>query len=244
MLLLLSEVRKKLLAIWLIFSALLLFFFFFEFNVGKYEGLETAAWLWIFTQILPGLLILLAATFYKTNMGKAILKWAFWAVDGLVAFFLVFVLVSLAGISSGSSGKSLAEGFAESYRFLLPLQILVVGLLAVLFFKKDSIFQPNENILRGHAEKQLADAKSAGQIDRSRALEFFVAAEMPEMLDFLEEKMKAKNAATDRLNDLFLLKNQLKTLRRETDLGTSDERDSRKEYNRICLAALGLVNEI
>lgn len=244
MLLLLTEVRKKLLALWLVFAVLLLLFFLLQFLNGKYADIESTAWTWVFAQLLPGLGVLLVATLLNLNAGKAILRWAFWGIAGLTGLFLVFVLVSLVGISGGSAGQSLAAGFADSYQYLLPLQGLVLAVFGLLFFKKGSIFQPNENILRGHAGQQLAKAQASGQLDRQRALELFAAGDLPAMLDFLEQKLPENNRAANRSNDLILLKNQLATLRRQSDLGIADSKDTNREYNRICVAALGLAELI
>ncbi|MFN4256478.1 MAG: hypothetical protein ACK4Q5_15865 [Saprospiraceae bacterium] len=244
MLLLLSDVRKKLLALWLGFTALLLLFFLLQFLNGKYADIEGVAWTWVFAQLLPGLGVLWAATLLNLNAGKAILRWAFWGIAGLAGLFLVFVLVSLVGISGGSAGLSLTEGFEDSYRYLLPLQGLVLAVFGLLFFKKESIFQPNANILRDHVGQQLAKAQAAGQHDRQHALELCAAGDLPAMLDFLEQKLTENKPAANRLNDLILLKNQLANLRRQSDLGLADPKDTNREFNRVCVAALGLVELI
>lgn len=244
MLVLISEARKKLLLLWLIFTALLLVFFLLQFLNGKYAGMETAAWSWIFVQVLPGLGLLLAASLLNLNRGKIIVRWAIWAILGLAGLFLLAVLVSLVGISGGSSGKNLSEAFADSYFFLGVLQAVVLAALGVLFFKKESIFPPKKEQLLGHAQTLLDAAQKSGELDRSRALELFFSDDLPAMLDFLEEKLRAKNSKHGRLNDLFLLKNQLTRVRRDAGLGVSSEADSSLNYNRICLTALELVTEV
>jgi len=241
---LLSEVRKKLLLIWLSFSALLLIFFLLQILNGKYAGMENIAWGWIFAQLLPGLVLLLAATLLHLNRGKYLLYWVSWAIAGLSAFYLFFVLVSLAGISGGSAGQSLEEGFVGSYRYLLPLQVLVLAAFSVLFFKKESLFQPNEAKMRDHAQALLAKSTSAENSDRRAALEFFVAADLPAMLDYLEQKIRAKIPPDKIPPDVLMLKNKLTEYQKNIlfDLISRDE--ARKEYAHICYAALGLVGEI
>ncbi len=169
--LLLTDVRKKLLALWLIFSSMLLLFFLLQVLNGKYADLESSAWIWIFIQLLPGLGLLLSATLLHSNRGKAILRGAFWAITGLTTLFLLFVLTSLAGISSGSAGQSLSKGFAGSYRYLLPMQGFVLTVFAVLFFKKESLFVPDEKAGRPLL-RLLAKANS---LDRQRVNDLFVA---------------------------------------------------------------------
>ncbi|MBK6995299.1 MAG: hypothetical protein IPH31_10350 [Lewinellaceae bacterium] len=211
---------------------------------GKYADLESSAWIWIFIQLLPGLGLLLSATLLHSNRGKAILRGAFWAITGLTTLFLLFVLTSLAGISSGSAGQSLSKGFAGSYRYLLPMQGFVLTVFAVLFFKKESLFVPDEKALVGLAQDLLAKAKVAGAIDRQRVIDLFVAADMPAMLDLLEMKIRAKQSAQHRLNEVLLLKNSIAHLRRHADYGITDDRETRREHNRICLAALELTEEV
>lgn len=242
--LLLSDLRKKILLLWLLLSAVLLLFFLFQAQNGKYAGLESAAWTWIFVQLLPGLTLLLAATLFRFNQGKVVLKWVFWTISGLSVLFLLFVIFTLLSVSGGAAGLSLEEGFARSYRYLLPLQGLLLAVFAVLFFKKDSLFQPGEGVLRSHAQQLLDQAKTAGSLDRQRALELFVAADMPAMLDFIEEKMRAKSPAHTSFNEVLLLKNNLVVLRKNTDMGRLSAEESRREYQRICVAAMGLVEEL
>jgi len=242
--LLLTNVRKKLLALWLIFSAVLLLFFLLQVLNGKYEGMESRAWIWIFVQLLPGLTLLLIATLLHLNRGKAILHGVFWAITGLTALFLLFVLVSLAGISGGQAGQSLEYGLMGSYRYLLPMQGLVLAVFGVLFFKKESLFIPDKESLGGLAQELLSKAKETGAIDRQRAIDLFVAADMPGMLDFLEIKIREKESDQNRLNEVFLLKNNLAHLRRHANYGVTDDRETRREYNRICLAALELAGGI
>ncbi len=242
--LLLTDVRKKLLAIWLSFSALLLIFFLLQALSGKYAGIESVAWIWIFVQLMPGLALLLAVTLFQLKRGKAILRWVFWAVAGLMVLFLLFVLVSLAGISGGAGGQSLRDGFTGSYRYLLPMQGLVLAVLGLLFFKKERLFLPDEKLLRGHAQELLSKAAETGSLDRQRAIDLFVAADMPGMLDFLAEKIGVRGNADYRLNEVLMLKNRLAILQREAGLGIADDRETRLEYNKICLAALELTQEL
>jgi len=242
--LLITNVRKKLLTLWLIFSAMLLLFFLLQVLNGKYAGMESTAWVWIFVQLLPGLVLLLTATLLHSNRGKAILRGAFWAIAGLTTLFLLFVLVSLAGISGGQAGQSLSEGFAGSYRYLLPLQGLVLAVFGILFFKKENLFLPDEKALGGLAQDIMAKAKETGAIDRQRAIDLFVAADVPAMLDFLETKIRAKEHAQSSLNQVLLLKNNLAHLHRHANYGVTDDRETKREYNRICLAALELTGEI
>lgn len=239
-----SEARKKLLLLWLIFTALLLVFFLLQFLNGKYAGMETTAWAWYFLQILPGLALLLVAELLNLNRGKIIVRWAFWAILALAGLFLMAVLVSLAGISGGSSGKNLSDAFADSYFFLGVLQAVVLAAFGVLFFKKEIIFPPKKKQLLEHAQTLLDTAQKSGELDRCRAIELFFADDLPAMLDFLEEKLRAKNPKHGRLNDLFLLKNQLTRVRRDAGFGVSTEADAGLNYNRICLTALELVGEI
>ncbi len=242
--LLLSDVRKQLLVLWLVFSTAILLFFLAQAQNGKYLDMETTAWGWVFAQLLPGLIMLIAATLIRFNSGKTVLKWAFWVVFGLTALLLLFVMFTLLRVSGGAAGLSLEDGFARSYRYLLPLQGLLLAIFGVLFFKKENLFQPSEALLRGHAQQLLAQATDTGAVDRRQALELFVAADMPALLGFLEEKVRVKSTPDHSLNEVLLLKNNLVLLRKNTDMGRLTAEETRKEYQRICVAALGLIEEL
>ena len=240
----LSDVRKKLLALWLTFSAMLLLFFLLQVLNGKYAGMESAAWVWIFAQLFPGMALILAATLLQLNRGKPILRWVFWGVAGLSTLFLFFVLISLIGISGGSAGQSLREGFAGSYRYLLPMQGLLLAVFGVLFFKKESLFLPDERLLQGHAQLLLAKAADDGALDRQRALELFIAADMPAMLDFLDEKFREKNPDHRCLNDVVVLKSRIANLRRHSKIDKLSTEEIQKENNRIRATALRLAEDV
>jgi hypothetical protein len=242
--LLLSDVRKQLLVLWLVFSTAILLFFLAQAQNGKYLDMETTAWGWVFAQLLPGLIMLIAATLIRFNSGKTVLKWAFWVVFGLTALLLLFVMFTLLRVSGGAAGLSLEDGFARSYRYLLPLQGLLLAIFGILFFKKENLFQPSEALLRGHAQQLLAQATDTGAVDRRQALELFVAADMPALLGFLEEKVRVKSTPDHSLNEVLLLKNNLVLLRKNTDMGRLTAEETRKEYQRICVAALGLIEEL
>lgn len=242
--LLLSDVRKKLLLLWLSLSVVLLLFFLVQAQHGKYDGIEGTAWGWVFAQLLPALCILLAATLARRHTGKTVLRWVYRSIMALAALVLVFVLLTLLGISGGSAGLSLEEGFSRSWRYLLPLQALLCAVLGVLFFKKESIFLPNEALLRNHADQLLRQAEGPEALGRRRALELFVAAEMPALLDFLEETIRGGSANTTALNDVLLLKNNFTLLRKNTDMGLLSVEESRREYQRICVATISIIERI
>ncbi|MCB0545513.1 MAG: hypothetical protein KDC70_18445, partial [Saprospiraceae bacterium] len=61
MLVLLADTRKKLLWLWLGFTAFIMLLFFLQTLAGKYEDIESKAWGWVFAHLLPTLLLLFAA---------------------------------------------------------------------------------------------------------------------------------------------------------------------------------------
>ncbi len=83
MLLLLSDIRKKLMSLWfaLMFPSFL--FFLLQMLAGKYQDMEGQAWVWIFAQWLPGAIVLFVSALALPNRGKMVLQSVFRGVAGL-----------------------------------------------------------------------------------------------------------------------------------------------------------------
>lgn len=240
MLLLLSDIRKKLMGLW--FALLLPSFFFFLLQTlaGKYNGIESRAWIWIFTLWLPGTTLLFVSALAIPNRGKMVMQAVFRGVAGLALFFGLAVWLTQALRAAGMGGYSLSEGLARSYVYLLPLQALLLGVWGLLFFKKESLLLPSAENLRKHAQHRLEAFQKNGSTLQQRALDLFVAGDLSAMIELLNEVLQdSKHADT-----ALMLKSRLIRLQKKTGMGVVNDEDAGIEYNKISLAALELVEAL
>ena len=240
MLLLLSDIRKKLMSLWfaLMFPSFL--FFLLQMLAGKYQDMEGQAWVWIFAQWLPGAIVLFVSALVLPNRGKMVLQSVFRGVAGLNFVFGMAVWLTQAGAAAGTAGYSLSESLARSYAYLLPLQALLLGVWGLLFFKKDSLLLPSAENLRAHAQNRLETLKKDGSPMQQRALDLFVAGDLPAMLDLLNEVLQDSQHSDSAL----MLKSRLIRLQKKTGMGVVNDEDAGIEYNKISLAALELVEAL
>lgn len=215
-------------------------FFLLQAINGKYAGIENTAWTWFFGQILPGLACLMASSLLALNRGKLLLPWVGHAVLGLSVFYLCWVGIALVGIAGGNADQSLDDSFMQSYRYLFPMQLLLLLTYGILFFKKDPLFQPTERNMQAYAQSLLSENAPATQ---RAALEYFNADDLPGMLQYMAEKMRAKNP-TQIPTEVLMLQNRFVGLQKNQHLGMLSADEIRKERALICNAALGLVTEI
>jgi len=240
MLLLLSDIRKKLMGLW--FALLLPSFFFFLLQIlaGKYSGMEGLALVWIFAQWLPGTILLFVSALAIPNRGKMVIQSVFRGVAGLTFVFGLAVWLTQALRAAGMGGYSLSEGMARSYAYLLLLQALLLSVWGLLFFKKESLLLPSAENLRKHAQNRLETFKKDGAPIQQRALDLFVAGDLPAMLELLVEALQdSKDSDT-----ILMLKSRLIRLQKKTGMGVVSDEDAGIEYNKISLAALELVEAI
>ncbi|HRK79935.1 MAG TPA: hypothetical protein PLZ12_00725 [Saprospiraceae bacterium] len=237
MLLLLSDIRKKLMALWFGLMLPSFLFFLLQMSAGKYQGMEGQAWLWIFVQWLPGAVVLFVSALALPNRGKMILRPVFLGVAGWSGLFGVVVWLAQAGTSAGAAGYSLSEAVARSYTYLLPLQAVLLGVWGLLFFKKESLLLPSAENQRAHAQNRLEAFQRQGAPVQQRALDLFVAGDLPAMLEVLNETLQNGPHSDSAL----MLKSRLIRLQKKTGMGVISDADAGIEYNKISLAALELV---
>lgn len=240
MLLLLSDIRKKLMALWFGLMLPSFLFFLLQMSAGKYQGMEGQAWLWIFVQWLPGAGLLFFSALALPNRGKMVLRPVFLGVAGFSAFFGCVVWLAQAGASAGAAGYSLSEAVARSYAYLLPLQVVLLGVWGLLFFKKESLLLPSAGNLRAHAQNRLEKFKRGGSPVQQRALDLFVAGDLPAMLEVLNEALENGPHS----DTAMMLKSRWIRLQKKTGMGVVSDEDAGIEYNKISLAAMELVEAL
>jgi len=242
MLLLLSEIRKKLLWTWLILAAPTLLLLTTQELNGVFVGAEGAPWLWAVLNLLPGFGFLLLPAILNLNPGKHIWQPVFRVVLAITAAYLLWVLLTALGMRARPEAQTLVDYFQQAGFRPAAFQLVLLGVYGLLFFRREGTFVPNEKIVGQHAAQALAKAKAAANLPRAEALEFFVLAKFPDLFANLRQVYAEKDQAV--LNDLALLQNQYTENRRQLDLGVADPKAAQRELNRIALALLSIIEKM
>ncbi|MCB0532528.1 MAG: hypothetical protein KDD14_10055 [Saprospiraceae bacterium] len=242
MLLLLSEIRKKLLWTWLLLAApTLLLLTVQEFN-NVFTKAEAEPWIWACFNLLPGFILLLLAAILNLNAGKHIWRPVFRVIWVITAVYLLWVLLTALGLRARPEAQTLIAYFQQAWYRPALFQVLLLGVFGLLFFRRNTVLAPNEKIVGEHAVKVLEQAKQAGNLPRASALEFFTLGKYLEMFAFLKTHFAEKDRQV--LNDLALLENQFNENRRQLALGVAEPKAAQREYNRIALALLGVIEKM
>ena len=238
MLVLLADTRKKLLWLWLGFTAGLVLLFFVQTIAGKYEDIEAQAWTWLFVQILPGILLLWAAVLLNKNPSKVLMRATFRAVYAAALAYLLLVSVTLLALPMATANWSIAAYFAQSYTWLLPFQAVLLILFGWLYFRKEMLFRPNAAILQQYVEKKAEFARRGANSIQMQAFEHLMAeGGLAATLDFLRSRYPDNN-------DVLVLQNQLAGWKNQADLNLSSQEVLQRELNRMTLAAIAIIEKL
>ncbi|MCC6458854.1 MAG: hypothetical protein IT260_00185 [Saprospiraceae bacterium] len=238
MLVLLADTRKKLLWLWLGFTAGLVLLFFVQTIAGKYEDIEAQAWTWLFVQLLPGVLLLWAAVLLNKNPSKVLMRATFRAVYAAALAYLLLVVLSLLALPAATANWSIEGYFAQSYTWLVPFQIVLLLLFGWMYFRKEMLFRPNAAILQQYVEKKAEFARRGGSSVQMQAFERLISEEgLAGALDFLRSQQPGNN-------DLLVLQNQLAGWKNQADLNLSSQDVLQRELNRMTLAAISIIEKL
>lgn len=238
MLVLLADTRKKLLWLWLGFTAVLVLLVFIQTLAGKYEAIEGQAWGWIFAQILPGLVLLATAVLLNKNASKIVMRATFWAVYFGALAYLLLVSITLLALPAATVHWSIEEYFGQSYTWLLPFQAVLLILFGWLYFRKEMLFRPNAAILQQYVEKKAEFARRGANSIQMQAFEHLMAeGGLAATLDFLRSRYPDNN-------DVLVLQNQLAGWKNQADLNLSSQEVLQRELNRMTLAAIAIIEKL
>ncbi len=239
MLVLLADTRKKLLWLWLGFTAFIVLLIIVQTLTGKFEGIETQAWTWTFTNLLPVLLLLLSAVLLNKNPSKVLFQATFRAIFFSSLAYLLVLISTLFALPYATHQWSIEVYFSKSYLWLMPFQAVLLLAFGIMYFKKETLFQPDPDIMLEYVGKKGEFAQRKGNITQAQAFEgIHTEAGMVEVLNRLQEKLPADS------NDIILLESQFADWQRQRDLNLTNEQDLQRIYNRLTLAVINYIEKL
>ena len=239
MLILLADTRKKLLWLWLGFTAVLVLLIFVQTLTGKFEDIEGQAWTWVFVNLLPALLLLFAAVLLNKNSSKVLMRATFRAVYFGALAYLLLLTVTLFALPVATVNWSIEEYLGKSYTWLLPFQTILLLAFAMLYFRKEPIFRPNAAIMQQYVSKKAEFAQRTGHVSQVQAFELLIGdGGLGAALEHLRVRLKSEE------NAIILLQNQHAEWQKQRDLNLLPPDALQRELNRMTMAAVGFVEKL
>ena len=244
MLILLKYIRKKLLWLWIGFIIPILLLVLIQTINGKFEGMVGKAWMWVGINLLPSFMLLMISVIQNMYPGKMIQKFIFRIIWLFSLIYLLVLIMTQLGLSVGTGSQSIEEYFRQSYNWLIPFQVIIFGVYLLLFFKKEAVFQPNEQLMKTHFADKAAKAKSNNNLHEQSAYDLLVAQ------DFQGVFQQLKSDARDYLNDpdsmkkALLLEGRYNKWKESSDLGLIEQKEANTEWNQIYYAVINLIDDL
>ena len=239
MLVLLTDTRKKLLWLWLGFTAGLVLLVFVQTLTGKLEDIEGTAWAWVFAHLLPGLLLLFAAVLLNKNPSKVLLRATFRAVYAGALAYLLMLVLTLFVLPVATANWSIEEYLAKSYLWLMPFQAVLLLAFAVMYFRKEPRFSPNAAIMEQYVSKKAEFAQRTGNLAQVQAFRMLITdGGLGAALEHLRSHLPAAS------NDIAVLQNQYAEWTKQRDLNLLSPDALQRELNRLTMTTAGYVEKL
>lgn len=242
---LLADTRKKLLWLWLAFTTLILAILFLMTLNGKLVEAEGATWSWASICLLPMLSLLFIGVARNAHPSKAIKKAHFWLIYALAFGYLISTLFTLLGLqgwlmSHTEEGDGISRYFSETYLWLMPFEILLLIGAGFLYFQKTPLFQPNEKILMGYAQKKAEYAQRFGNKNQLKGFDLLIKNDFEQLFSFLTDTITDKSEQT--LN--ATLQSRYSFVKQHKDFNTADPKELQIELNKITMGLIDVIEEL
>ena len=222
MLTLITKIKKQLLWLWVGFSIPVLLLVFIQTIAGKYAEIETTPWMWTGVNLLPGFILLMYGAVRNKNAGKFIQTFIYRIIFVAVVAYLILILMTLIAMTAGSAEQSLVDYFQQSYQWLLPFQVLLLGVFGLLYFREEPMFLPNEKIIKEHVIKEMKKVDVKNNQLKQEGFELLQANNYSELFELLQQQKGTVDE--DEETKLLMLKTQYNKWENDTSLGLLDQK--------------------
>ena len=240
MLTLISKIKKQLLWIWVGFSVPVILLIFVQTIAGKYAEIEWVPWLWAGISLLPGFLLLMIGAIQNRFAGKLVQTFIYRIILISVVAYLVLVLMTLFSMTAGAAEQSLEAYFRQSYKWLVPFQLVLMAVFVLMYFREEAIFRPNEKIIKGYIEERAQKAAGKNNLPRQQAFEQLVSGNYDQLFENLQKLFGGK----PEFEDVILLNSKYSKWKKDNDLGVIDPKNAQLAFNKITQALINLIENI
>ncbi len=239
MLVLLADTRKKLLWLWLAFTAIIILLVLIQSITGKFEDIIGTAWLWVFAHLLPSLVLLFVAVLLNKNPSKVLLTNTFRAVYWGALAYLLLLLVTLLAMPFATMNNSIEGYLQDAYLWLVPFQLILLVVFGLLYFRKETLLRPNAAIMKEYVNKKAEFAQRTGHDKQIEAFHALVNDD-----DFSDVLMVLRIHLKDAKNDIVVLQGQYVNWQKARDLNLTAPDDLQRELNRLTMAIVDYIEEL
>lgn len=207
----------------------------------NYGEATVEVWAWALATLFPTLLLLLVHAALNRHAAKLLPRGLYTLLRWATVLYLVMVLFTLLAEPLATQGNtSMLEYFRRSYAWLLPIEIALLLLYVLVFFRKEPLFRPNPAAIRAFAEN---NAEKWAAQHPLRAQSYLLVAEnkLPELFELLRSRLPEHDT---RQTDLAMLQGEHTEWKRQLDLGLVASDDAQRRLNRIAVGLMSLVENI
>jgi hypothetical protein len=122
------------------------------------------------------------------------------------------------------------------------MELLLLTGYGLAFFRKDSIFKPNEQIILDFAAQKASTWQGQGNTLRQQCFELIAANDLPGV--FALAKAHLDKTGSPDLNAVILLENQWTELSRRRDLNLVESGEAQMNLNRILVGLMNVVERL
>ena len=240
---LLADTRKKILWLWVVFTALIIGLFLFMTIENTFEGVVLSAWTWVFVCLLPMLALLFMGVVLNPQPSKVIKKSAFRLVYYGALGYLLLVLATFIGLRAWLDThptEGTSDYFKQSYLWLLPFQILLLVGAWFLYFAKTQLLKPNEKILLEYGQKKAEYAQRFGNLTQQKAFDLLIKNDYDTLFGYLDTTLVSESDKTM----LILLQNRYSQVQNDKNYNIGEPEQLQRELNKITLALIDTVEQI
>ena len=238
---LLTQTRKRCLWTWMILSGLITVLTLLQTITGELSGAATTAWTWILLNLYPGVAFLFLGVLRNRYPSKAIprnLHLALWWCT------FVYLLLALATILAEPlvirPGRSTQQFLLDSYQWLLPPNVLLLGGYYQAFIRRTPLFMPNESSILSLAAQEAGAWRKKGDLLRSRCFDEIAAGNVAAVFSILREQ-HSKN--TQLQDNLLVLEGEYNTVIQNRTMNITEPEEAQRQINRITLGVLNLIRQ-
>ena len=244
MLVLLKNIRKKLLVLWAGFSIPVLLLVFTQTIMGKFGEIVGEIWIWVAVNLLPVLALLFIGVIQNKHGDKVIQRFVFRIILGFSILYLILLLMTQLGLSARSVEQSIHSYFMQSYKWLVPFQLLLISVFTLLFYRKQTVFQPSEQIIKNHFKEKAKSADSQNNAFQKEAFDKLIDRNFVGLFEQIKLHTKETIDDSDKFNETILLQGQYNQWKKDTDMNLIDTKDAQITINRISMALVNLIDEL
>lgn len=244
MLVLLKNIRKKLLFLWAGFSIPILLLVFVQTINGKFDGIIGTAWMWVGVNLLPVLILLFTGALQNKHGDKVIQRFVFRIILVFSIIYLLLLFMTQLGLSAGTGDQSIYSYFIQSYKWLVPFQIILLLVFSSLFFRRQAIFQPNEKIIKNHFKEKAKTARDQKNTIQQEAFDKLIDGDFEGLFEQLKQHTKEVIDDSDKFNDAVLLQSQYNEWKKNTEMNLIDTKEAQITLNRISMALVNIIDQL